>query len=316
MTNTTYPPITPTLMANSLGLMREDSRTAAALFTQLNYLPALHDQLQCVVIRASASSQVLRDTALTAKMELEKNIKELDLLKNTLADSQATKDIHAAKANLLNKTKLKVRDYKELLLVQLASLSSPLPRDITQRYLGEFEQEHVAADASLNLLIENKNTLQEERKIITAGIDALSAGGVEKLGREMTMTLESITSLGLAPTQVQIIMLALEQLKKAINQIGEGIRFLDMLQQRDMLIAKIKTLNNAITQKNKEITALKGQTSFINTLNAIDHQLHIYTGEYQQTIDTFKLFIANMDTDFQTEAQKFIQFLNPLSKPW
>lgn len=316
MTHTTYTPVTPTLMADSLDRMREDASTAAALFIKSNYLPALHDQLQRVVIRASTSSQVLRDTALTAKMKLEKHLKEWSLLQSTLADALATEDIHTAKAHLPNKVKSKLREYKELLSVQHSSLNSPLPTGITQRYLSEFEQEHVAAVASLDQLIEGKNTLQAERNVISAAIDALSAGGVEKLGMEMSLTLESLTRLGMAPPQIEIVLLAIEQLKKATEQIGEGIRFLDLLQQRDALMTKITTQNTAISHKNTIITTLKNQMMFITTLNAIDDQLIIYTGEYQRIIDNFQLFITHMDTDFQHEVQTFIQFLNPLAKPW
>lgn len=44
--------------------------------------------------------------------------------------------------------------------------------------------------------------------------------------------------------------------------------------------------------------------------------LQAFVGEYQRIIEAFKLFTTRIDLDLPAEAQQFIEFLTPLSKPW
>ena len=319
MTNTIYPTVDLTLMAESVRLMREHASCADALFITLDYLPALHDQFQTLTLNMNKSSQALRDTALSAKMGLEKNIKELSYLEASLTGArtaQEAEDIKTAQANLPAKIKSTLCASTDLLSRQLSSLKTPSVLNMTQGYLEESEKDLAATQAAKSLLIEQEVKLQEQRQTLTTAIDALSQGGIEKIGKDTALTLENITTLGLAPPQVKVIMFAIEELKKTIEQIGETIRFLDLLQQRDRLIAKITDQQKLIALKNEKATCFSDQIKFINTLHAMLPQRQAYAGEYQRIIEAFQLFTTHIDLDLPAEARQFIQFLTPLSKPW
>lgn len=319
MTTTTYPSVDLTLMAQSIRLMSDHASSADALFTTLNYLPALHDQFQTLTLNMNKSGQALRDTALSAKMGLEKNIKELSYFEASLTGArtaQETADTNTALANLPARVKSTLYASTDVLSRQLSSLKTPSVLNMTQGYLEESEKDLADAKAALGLLSEQEVKLQEQRQTLTAAIDVLSQGGIEKIGKDITLTLENITALGLSPTNIQAVMFAIERLKKTIEHIGESIRFLDLLQQRDRLVTKITAQQKLITLKNEHVVCFNGQIKFITTIHAMLPPLQAFVGEYQRIIEAFKLFTTRIDLDLPAEAQQFIEFLTPLSKPW
>lgn len=317
MTDTLYIPVGPNIMAGSLSFMRDYASSAEAMFTKLNYLPSLHNQFQYLVIDVVKSCQTLRDTALTAKMTLEKNLKALASLEDELTNAQrAEKDILAEHTALPANVKRNMREWTDQLSNQLSSIKSPLKPGLTQRYLEESAKDQVDAETALTLLNEKKVELQKQRQTLTDAIDAFSRSSTADNNKGTPLTQQSLTQLGMASPEIAVIMLAVEQMKETIGKIGEGIRFTDMVKQRDMLVNEIKDQSTPIALKEKQIVALKGQIEFINILQTLDNQLKIYTNDYQHVIDNFRVFTAQTDADFQVNTQQFITFLTPLSNPW
>lgn len=209
-----------------------------------------------------------------------------------------------------------MRELKDLLSQQLSSIQSPSVLSLTPSYLSESEKALADAEAALVLLNEEKTTLQGQRQILTAAIDAFSQSAPEAVNKDTSLTQQSLTQLGMASPKIAIIMLAIGQVKESLGNISEGIRFKDLVRQRDELATKITNQSTSITLKTKQIATFKGQTDFINTLHNIDTHLKIYTNEYQHVIQNFQSFIMQTDADFQVQAQQFIKNLTPLSYPW
>lgn len=317
MTDSLYIAVSPTIMSGSLNFMRDSSNNAEALFIKFNHLPSLHNKFHLLVIDVIKSSQTLRDTALTAKMTLETNLKALTHIETALANSvHAHKDVIAERTNIPANVKCKMREWTDQLSSELSNIKSPSPSSLTQGYLKESEQDHAEAEAALALLSEQKVKLQEQRKILTAAIDALSQGNPEAINKNAALTQQSLTQLGMASPQIALIMLAVEKMRESISKIGEGIRFIDMVKQRDTLVSNITDQSTAITLKQKQIVVIEGKIEFINTLHNIDSQLKTYTHEYQHIIENFQVFTTQTDADFQVHAQQFIELLNPISNPW
>lgn len=210
MTNTLYIPVTPTLMAGGLNFMQDSSTKAEVLFIKFNYLPALHNQFHQLVIDVVNSSQALRDTALTAKIYLEKNLNALHYLDTELKDAQRVeRDVIAERTALPANVKSKMRELKDLLSQQLSSIQSPSVLSLTPSYLSESEKALADAEAALVLLNEEKTTLQGQRQILTAAIDAFSQSAPEAVNKDTSLTQQSLTQLRMASPKIAIIMLAI-----------------------------------------------------------------------------------------------------------
>lgn len=317
MTAPLYIPVTPTIMAGSLNFMKDSASTAEALFIKFNCLPSLHSQLQQLIIDVTNSGQTLRDTALIAKMSLETNLKALAYLEIELKNAEHTdKDILAERDNLPANAKSKLRDFKDQLSAQMSNIESPLSPSLTQEHLKEFKKDQIEAEAALILLNEQKIKFQEQRQILTDAIDVLSQGSPEAISKNVTLTQQSLTQLGMASPHIAVILLAINQMKETIVTIGEGTRYKDMVKQRDTLVSKITVQSTSIASKQKQIVAIMGKIEFIDTLHTIVNLLKTYSCEYQHVIENFESFTAQSDADFKSNAQQFITLLTPISNPW
>lgn len=306
------------VMTESVMLMRDGAVKSRALFTQWNYLPQLHNQFRDLVLSVSESSSVLSEVALSTKMTLEKQISRLDSLDHELSgtsDEQDIDEIRADRVALLAEMGAQMGIRTGQLSDQLSTLNNTFNQRLTQGYIGDLEKDQLKAEAVIEHLSAERVERQNERSVITEAIDALAKGGIEKIGNDVALTLEKVVSLGIAPPKVQLVMFAIEQLKKTIEQIGEGIRFLDMVRERDTLVAKIEALGCAVDMKQDELTSLKGKVEFIRVIHTIDDQRQRYVGEYRRVIETFQLFAAQIDVGLQAEVLHFIRFLSPLSLP-
>ncbi|MFP3547583.1 alpha-xenorhabdolysin family binary toxin subunit B, partial [Rhizobium sp. SIMBA_035] len=144
---------------------------------------------------------MLLNKALDAKLDLEYNIHRMDTLLATSSGPNSGTEadqIALALVELPTIVKSNIRDIIKLLSNKLLSTKVPFDRSTTQRYLEEATNAKTRAEAALDLLDKDKIKLQNQRQTLTTAIDALSAGGIEEIGDDIILTLEKVTSLGLA----------------------------------------------------------------------------------------------------------------------
>ncbi|WP_420231015.1 alpha-xenorhabdolysin family binary toxin subunit A [Pseudomonas sp. ABY48] len=324
-----YPEVNRQVLAESETLMRDGNIKSQALFSQWNYLPQLHDRFRDLVLDVGKSSGMLSESALVAKMALERSIGRLEGYERELQDAQEGQEIEEIKADraqeLIDIGSLVSQPVQQL-ADQLAAINDRLDRRLTLGFIDDFGKDQQNVQATIDRLNTERSKHQNERKVITEAINALEKGGVEAIGKDLVLTLEEVMKLGIAPPQVQLVMLAIEQLKKTIEQISDGIRFLDMLRERDKWVAKIEALAREIERENVNLASLKGKVEFLENIHLIDDQRQRYVGEYQGVVRRFRLFAAQIEADryledaqrsveFIDRARQFIVFLKPLALP-
>ncbi len=324
-----YPQVNRQVLAESEVLMRDGDVKSQALFLRWNYLPQLHDRFRELVRDVGKCSGMLSESALSTKMALEKTIDRLKGYERELQDTQEGQEIEEIKADraqeLIGIGSLMSRPVQQL-AGQLAAINDRFDRRLTLGFIDDFGKDQQNVQATIDRLNNERSERQNERRVITEAINALEKGGIEAIGNDLVLTLAEVTKLGIAPPQVQLVMLAIEQLKKTIEQIGDGIRFLDMLRERDKLVGKIEALAREIEAQNLNLASLKGKVEFIEHIHLIDDQRQRYVGEYQGAVRRFKLFASQMEADrylddaqrsveFIDQARQFIVFLSPLALP-
>lgn len=167
---------------------------------------------------------------------------------------------------------------------------------------------------------------QREKKTISEAIEAIEKAGIEKIGKDVALTIDKLLELGLKPTELELVKFAIETVKKAIEDIGAGLRFFDMIKGSDAVQAKIDGLLNNIQSEKDKQTAAEEKVKFIQAAHLIEDQRSVYVAEYQKAVESFELFVTSMefkkfsdDADysaaFQKEASIFINYLSPLSRP-
>jgi len=325
----TYPTVNLNVMADSHRLMRDGVVQSRALFIQWNYLPQLQARFNDVVLNVSKSSSVLSESALSSKVALEGRIRRLEALDRELAspvDKQDIEEILADRAEELVHATKGVAQSSRRLSDQLSTIHEVFDRRLSLGLIDDLQKQQREVEAVVEQLSAERVERQNRRRQASEAINLLEKAGVEAIGNDLLLTLEQVTKLGMAPPEMQLVMQAIEQLKKTLVQVGEGIRFLDMIRERDQLAEKIQALSRDIDLKNSELNALKGKVRFIEIIHGIDDERRRYVVEYRGAVEAYRGFARSIEAnayldesersrDFIHQARQFIAFLAPLSLP-
>ncbi|UZE24573.1 alpha-xenorhabdolysin family binary toxin subunit A [Pseudomonas sp. B21-056] len=327
-----YPSIDLKAMSQSGTLMRDGAVKSRALFIQWKYLPQLHDRFHDVVLNVSKSASALSETALRTKMALESQIDRLETLDNDWAkalaadDQEDIEDIEGERTKALKKNEALMKQPLRRMEEQLSAIDDIYDRRLSLGFIEDLEKDQRTIDVAVDQLKAARVERLGERKAISEAIALLEKSGVEKIGKDLVLTLEQVTQLGMAPPEMQLVMLAIEQLKKTLGQIGESIKFLDLVRERERLAGQIKSLDLELDMKNNELASLKGKVQFLQVIHSIDDQRQRYVGEYRGVVRAYQAIAAQIEAgkyaepgersrDFVQLARTFIEFLAPLSLP-
>ncbi|MDO7899890.1 alpha-xenorhabdolysin family binary toxin subunit A [Pseudomonas citrulli] len=324
-----YPAVDLAIMADSSRLMRDGAVQSRALFIRWNYLPQLHHRFDDLVLGVDTSSAVLNDVTLSTRMALEGRVRRLQELGKERANAMNEQDVQEIEADRDRERvqmSLCVTQSTRRLGDQLSSIRDVFDRRLSLGFVEDMERDQRSVEASLKRLEAERAERQKERGLASEAIGLLKSGGVEGIGNDLVLTLEQVMKLGIAPPEVQLVMQAIEQLKKTLVQVGEGVRFLDLVRSRDQLAGKVQALDADIDKHHGQLNALKGKVQFIHVIHAIDDERRRYVGEYQRVVAAYRSFARLIEAnayleqearsvDLIDQAQRFMAFLAPLSLP-
>ncbi|MBD9587763.1 alpha-xenorhabdolysin family binary toxin subunit A [Pseudomonas sp. PDM03] len=325
-----YPEPNLQVLKDSHHAMRDDAVAAEALFIRLNYLPGVFDRFQRLLGDVGAAARDLRESSLNSKMDLESKVRKLVALEKELTGAvegseefdEIEEDLIAALKKMLAIT----RSEASKVSVRLANISDGYDRRTTLGYIAGLEKDQLDAKESKQALGETQVKLQRELKVLSEAISAIEKAGIEKIGKEIALTIDKLKELGMAPPQAQIVMFAIDELKKAMADINAGITFVNMIHESNKLQDRVNELGRKIALKDRDIDQSVGKIEFIHLIHALEDQRQRYVGEYKLAVAAFKQFLTVMEGntagDVATrsaraikEANQFIGFLTPVSLP-
>lgn len=325
-----YPALNTKLLQDCYNGMRRSRATAEALFIKLNYLPGVFDKYQRLVNDADACTVTLRKSSLGCRNELETKLHNLrDLqkeLKETVADSQLSMDIKDdLEAELKN---LLVSTYRASALIgnSLSNINGHFDRSDTLRYIAGLEVEQKTIQENKERLSARLAEREKELKVITDAIKLIEKTAIEELGNDVSLSIDQLSKLGMAPPQAQVVMFAVEQLKKSIGNIAKGITFIHLVNEARALQTQVNDLFGKIAPENAKIAVAAEKIEFIQVIHSLDDQRHVYAAEYAVAETAFKKFIRFVEgnstgdveqrcSDFIRELTAFIAFVAVAARP-
>ena len=325
-----YPEPNLQVLKDSHHAMRDDAVAAEALFIRLNYLPGVFDRFQRLLGDVGAAARDLRESSLNSKMDLESKVRKLVALEKELTGAvegseefdEIEEDLIAALKKMLAIT----RSEASKVSIRLANISDGYDRRTTLGYIAGLEKDQLDAKESKQALSETQVKLQRELKVLSDAISAIEKAGIEKIGKDIALTIDKLKELGMAPPQAQIVMFVIDELKKAMDDINAGITFINMIHESNKLQDKVNELGRKIALKDRDIDQSVGKIEFIHLIHALEDQRRRYVGEYKPAVAAFNQFLTVMEGntagDVATrsaraikEASQFIGFLTPISRP-
>lgn len=326
---TVYPALDLAALKLSHSLMNQYRTDAEVWQVKLNYLPGLLDSFKQLIEGVGLGARELQNTALESTNTLEIKLQRLDRLEKELektTDPQYIEEIKEDRQRLLDEVAQAIGLQGSRISKSLKDISDVFDTRLTLGYIVDFEREEALSKAQVVVLKEKVVALTDERKVVIDAIVTLEKGGIERLGKDVALTIDKVAALGLAPPQLALVMLAIDQLKKTLGDIAEGIRFLDMVRESDKLQEKIATLAKEIALEEGVASSSAGKVKYLQAIHSIEEQRKAHVAAYSPAIAVFKRYLKATDkalfaddearsVAFKEQTQLFIDFLGPVSVP-
>ncbi|WP_443691844.1 alpha-xenorhabdolysin family binary toxin subunit B [Pseudomonas sp.] len=309
-------------LTGAVRAIRDLSANTDVQFLKVSYLPNLHDKFKRLTGDVYDSNSQVRESSQKLMHQLMAALKTVRL--NETAPAPLTDERTAESIEMISDTLDVVKLEGGKLEARLSAVSWPLDRQSTDSFIAGLTDDITRITQDIDQATTTVDRLNEQRKVLTAGIDALETKDITAFGKDSILTAEKVLALGVTPPEVELIKLALEQMKKLVEEIGKGITFFPLVKERDALVSKINRTRDTDALKNNEKRLMEQRIEFINTLYSIDDQRVLYVNEArkinlstQRFIDTQSAHSASTEERvavFIEGAVAFSDYLNVIDK--
>jgi uncharacterized protein with beta-barrel porin domain len=280
---------------------------ADVLFLKVSYLPNLHSKFKRLTGDVYDSSSQARESSQKLVHQLMAALKTVRA--NEAAPAPLTDERTAESIEMIVDTLDIVKLEGEKLEARLSAISWPLERKSTDSFIVGLMDDITRITQNIDKTTATVDTLNEQRKVLTEGIDALETKDIAAFGKDSILTAEKVLALGMAPPQVEVIKLALEQMKKLVEVAGQGITFFNLVKERDALVNRINRTRDTGVLKTNEKRLYEQRIEFINALYSIDDQRVLYVDEARKINQSTQRFIDTQSAHFASTEERVAAFI-------
>jgi len=267
------------------------------LHEQFDYMPGIVGSMNGVALAVGKETFELRDKAQKIGINMvnaERKLKSYQAELSSPEDAEEVREDMAAELKDLSaKVKSQTQDFQSI----HKSFGAPYDRNASAGHLITLASELADTEELKSTSEEKLTKLTAEMKSVSEAIDLISQAGIEKIGTQAQLSLDSLKALGLAPPQVQIALLAIDTLKKLITGIGEAISYLNMLAAYRRLNEKALELRAQLQKYGNDMTRIAGRIELVNTLDELDDGRSKYASEFANLVGDFELLTLEFSQD-------------------
>jgi hypothetical protein len=203
-----------------------------------------------------------------------------------------------------------VFDEAKKLKISLSDMNGGFDRSATTEYQAGFKLDLERLAPELEKINAQREVLSDERKVLTDAIGALEISGIAEAAKDAILTAEKLAELGLQPPQMALVQLALDQLKKQIDNAKATFNYLSLVAARDSLRKNIDALAAKITETKKKTYDIAERTKLIEAIHIIDDNRVMLAGEFKHVVMSVELFLTLHDMPADDDDAFILRLIN------
>jgi hypothetical protein len=301
--NSSSPTFSVANLREQNSVVQRSNTSAQMLFQQFDYVPGAVGAMNDLATTINRVTFDVRNLAQANAIHLERTAKKLKGYQAELGDPNDDEEIRQDMEDELKTVSRKLSAQTEDLKSIYKSISTPFDRGASRKWLETLQQERTSDEQLKKLTEEKLVALKEQMKSVSEAIDLIGKAGVEKIGQEAQLSLDSLKALGLAPPQVQVALLAIDTLKKMISGIGEAVSYLNMLATYNRLKEKAGELRGQVEKYTKAIAQINGRIELVMMLDELDERRLAYVSEFSNLVTDFE----NIANDFKPNKSQSVE---------
>ncbi|WP_434675854.1 alpha-xenorhabdolysin family binary toxin subunit A [Pseudomonas sp. D3-10] len=304
--------------------------------TQTQFLAERHDYLPAVVGRMTGlataiDSQTfnLRNTAQSALHILNRTNGRLERYQDELEEPGSESDKQEVRYDMekaLRATSGEISQQVDNLKQIELNLSARYDREASKQWTLALLQDRTFVEEQKDKAEAKRVELLEQVASVSNAIELIGRNGVEKIGQEAQLTVESLMAMGMAPPQMQVALLAMDTLKKTIAGIGETLSYLNMVAGRDRLRDRAHQLMMEAGDRHKELSEVQGKIDLVESLDRLDSVRWDYLKEFGNVVAAYEKFSKAFAWERSRPVEEnvrnaralipgFTQYLRPILQP-
>lgn len=277
--------------------VQDANTTAQMLVQQYDYLPGTVSAMGSLATSINRATFDLRNVAQTSRIKLQKTAKTLAGYQAELSSpvdvDEVREDMEVELAKAFREISAQSADLKNIQL----SLSARYDRDVSKQWVDALEQDRTYAQQLKTAIKEKRVVLKDQMKSVSDTIDSIGQAGVEKIGEEAQLTLDSMNALGMAAPQITVALLAMDTLKKLISGIGDTISYLNMLAGYERLKENASLLEAQYDKYTKDVGQANGKIELVRALDTLDDGRWEYVNEFTNVVAAYQQFSRCFEQD-------------------
>jgi hypothetical protein len=293
----TYPDLDVAALREHALAVQERNVTAQMLFEQFNYLPGTVRTMKELADAIQKTGFDIRNQSQSDVIAMERAQTKLKGFQAELAYPEDADEVREDMETELKSLYKKICERFEDLKTTRNAMSTAYDRAASQEWIATLQQDQDITHALKVKAEEKVIALEVEMKSVAEGIDLIAKAGIEKIGKETQLSLDSLKALGMAPPQVAVALLAVDTLKKIIAGIGESISFLNMLAGYNKLRDKAADLRAQVKKYANEIAQTEGKIQLVEVLDQLDDRRWSYVNEFSNLVAGFESFCRDFKQD-------------------
>jgi hypothetical protein len=238
-------------------------------FSGTSYLPSIRAKAQVLHTSLVVSGRKINEQLLAIGIATTKALKSLNTYRAAMTTDMSEDDLER-NAYVRAQT---IGTFKEAF--------TPAVQALQQQFKTLAD---VAFDPALTTTY--KNDLQAQ---LTKLDEAFTSANQDTL-----LTAENLSAAGLVAPEVELVKLAVEQMKKTLEHVGEALNYITMNRQRDALIKQLGELKARNTELAADAKLITDKTTVIVSIHGLFESFFIARDEYAKIDQSIKAFVNHL----------------------
>lgn len=320
-----YPGVQTDVLQDSSSKLRNSAVEAKLLFMKTDYLPDLSEKFKTLSVDISSCSNVVREKALKTEFLLKSTLGQLMSLDEELQEgSEEVDEIHGEQAVLLNEAQASVSEVSNSLSESLKNINADYDETTVQGFKASLINDVSEREVVLERLNSSLTDLEKKRAVINEAVDELNKLGISGITKNIELSVETVKKLGAKPSQVDLVLAAIEKVKQDLEGAVKSVSFVLMVKQNQVLRDKTLEVQAQIAAEKRSARITADKIKLIEVFGEMNEQRKLYVTEFEKIDKTVSRFLNSMKahqamplskqiSEFFSTANGFVGYLNQLS---
>jgi hypothetical protein len=267
-------------------------------FSGTSYLPSIRAKAQVLHTSLVVSGRKINEQLLAIGIATTKALKSLNTYRAAMTTDMSEDDLERnayVRAQTIGTFKEAFTPAVQALQQQFKTLADvAFDPALTTTYKNDLQAQLTKLDEAFTSANQDIAAVEAARATLNDAMAVLEKDDFAGLAKDTLLTAENLSAAGLVAPEVELVKLAVEQMKKTLEHVGEALNYITMNRQRDALIKQLGELKARNTELAADAKLITDKTTVIVSIHGLFESFFIARDEYAKIDQSIKAFVNHL----------------------